>query len=151
MKRLICTIVIAYLTTTAAFAQATPAGLWKTFDGAGAPLTLVRILGPDEEGQYKGKIEKVLAGAEVYRPTCWKCQGYEQDRPVLGMTVLFQLTKGDEDSRYVDGILLDPRTGIKRKCQVNLINGGRTMKVRTSPVTVDTWSVLINLRSPHET
>ena len=72
---------------TAAAAEPTPVGLWKTIDDTTSqPKGLVRI--SERNGQFEGKIEKIFPKpGDDPAPKCDKCDGTRHNQPVLGMTI----------------------------------------------------------------
>jgi uncharacterized protein (DUF2147 family) len=109
-------------------AEPTPIGLWKTIDdNSGQPRGLVRIR--EVNGQFEGKIEKGFPKpGEDQPPKCEKCDGPRRNQPVIGMTILWGLTKqGDE---YQGGEVLDPESGKIYRAKITLIDGGKKLEVR---------------------
>lgn len=109
-------------------AELTPVGLWKTIDdNSGQPRGLVRIR--EVNGQFEGKIEKGFPKpGEDQPPKCDKCDGPRRNKPIIGMTILWGLTKqGDE---YQGGEILDPETGKIYRAKMKLIEGGKKLEVR---------------------
>jgi uncharacterized protein (DUF2147 family) len=106
----------------------TPAGLWKTIDdNTGQAKGLVRIR--EVNGQYEGKIEKAFPKpGEDPAPKCDKCGGSRRNQPVLGMTILWGLTRqGDE---FQGGEILDPENGKIYRAKMKLTDGGKKLEVR---------------------
>jgi uncharacterized protein (DUF2147 family) len=106
----------------------TPAGLWKTIDdNTGQPRGLVRIR--EVNGRYEGRVEKGFPRPdEKEPPRCDKCDGARRNQPVLGMTILWGLTKqGDE---YQGGEILDPESGKIYRARIKLIEDGKKLDVR---------------------
>ena len=66
-------------------------------------------------GQYEGRIEKIFPKpGDEPNPKCDKCAGVRHEQPVIGMTILWDLTKqGDE---YQGGQILDPENGKHLPC-----------------------------------
>jgi len=121
-------VLILLLPTLVLGAEPTPVGLWKTIDdSSGQPKGLVRIR--EVKGQFEGKIEKGFPKpGEDQPPKCEKCDGPRRNQPVIGMTILWGLTKqGDE---YQDGEILDPETGKIYRAKMKLIEGGKKLEVR---------------------
>jgi uncharacterized protein (DUF2147 family) len=121
-------IVLALLTFSVSAADLSPLGLWKTIDDhTGKPRGLVRILQVD--GEYLAKVEKIFPKpGEDPNPKCEKCEGTRHDQPVIGMTILWGLTKqGDE---YQGGQILDPENGKVYRAKMKLEDGGRKLQVR---------------------
>ncbi|MGH7874070.1 MAG: DUF2147 domain-containing protein [Candidatus Binatia bacterium] len=109
-------------------AESTPVGLWKTIDdNTGQPRGLVRIR--EVNGRYEGTVEKGFPRPdEKEPPRCDKCDGARRNQPVLGMTILWGLTKqGDE---YQGGEILDPESGKIYRAKMKLIEGGKKLEVR---------------------
>lgn len=117
------------LSSAAVFAaESTPLGAWKTIDDqTGKPRGLIRIT--EVNGQYQGKIEKTFPDAgEDPNPKCDNCSGVRRDQPVIGMTILWGLTKQGEE--YADGKVLDPENGKVYRAKMTLADGGKTLHVR---------------------
>jgi len=121
-------IVLALPWFSAHAADLSPVGLWKTIDDhTGKPRGLVRVTQVD--GEYQAKVEKIFPKpGEDLNPRCEKCEGTRHDQPVMGMTILWGLTKqGDE---YQGGEILDPENGKVYRAKMKLDDGGRTLHVR---------------------
>lgn len=119
---------LTLLAASSAFADGSPAGLWKSIDDAtGKPKALIRI--SEEGGVLTGKIEKLFrAPEEDQNPVCVKCEGELKDQPIIGMTILSGLKKdGDE---YAGGQILDPANGKLYKSKLTVQDDGRKLNVR---------------------
>ena len=109
-------------------AEPSPVGLWKTIDdNSGQPRGLIRIR--EVNGRLEGTVEKGFPKpGETQPPKCDKCDGARRNQPVLGMTILWGLTKqGDE---YQGGEILDPESGKIYRAKVKLIDNGKKLEVR---------------------
>jgi uncharacterized protein (DUF2147 family) len=118
----------ALIWSAAVAAELSPVGLWKTIDdNTGKPRGLVRIM--EVNGEYQGKVEKIFIEAGEDRdPRCEKCDGARRNQPVIGMTILWGLTKqGDE---YQGGEILDPETGKVYRAKMKLEGDGGKLGVR---------------------
>jgi uncharacterized protein (DUF2147 family) len=112
----------------AAVDPSSPVGLWTTIDDAtGKPKSLVRIW--ERNGKIFGTIQKLINPKDGDpNPMCDKCPGQLKDKPVVGMTIMRGLAKdGDE---WSGGTILDPESGNTYKVYVEVIEGGRKLKVR---------------------
>jgi uncharacterized protein (DUF2147 family) len=121
-------MVLVVLYTTAHAAEPSPIGLWKTIDdNTGQPRGLVRIR--EVNGQYEGKVEKIFPKPdEETNPKCEKCEGSRHSQPVIGMTILWGLTKqGDE---YQGGEILDPENGKVYRARMRFLDSGKKLDVR---------------------
>jgi uncharacterized protein (DUF2147 family) len=109
-------------------ADPTPVGLWKTIDDTtGQPKGLVRI--SERNGQLEGKIERIFPKpGDDPAPKCEKCDGTRHNQPVLGMTILWNLTK--QGGEYQGGEILDPENGRIYQAKMKLIDGDKKLEVR---------------------
>lgn len=117
------------LCATAACAQATPAGTWKTIDDkTGKPRGLVEI--SETNGVYSGKLVKSLLEADEHRSrVCDKCTDARKDQPLIGMTILSGLRKTG-DNEWSGGEILDPESGKIYKSKLSLTDDGARLNVR---------------------
>lgn len=129
MKKLFALALLAQLTWAgAAFAQTTPAGLWKTIDDeTKAEKSLVRI--SDSGGTFSGKIEKLLDPAKQ-ESKCDKCEGARKDQPINGMTIVEGVKKNADEAYWDGGTILDPNNGKTYKVRLTPKDGGKTLEVR---------------------
>jgi uncharacterized protein (DUF2147 family) len=121
-------ITLIVLHTTVYAAELSPTGLWKTIDdNTGQPRGLVRIR--EVSGQYEGKVERIFPKlGEPPDPKCEKCEGSRRNQPVIGMTILWGMTKqGDE---YQGGEILDPENGKVYRSRMKLVDNGKKLDVR---------------------
>jgi uncharacterized protein (DUF2147 family) len=118
----------ALVVHAAAFAQATPVGVWKTIDDDGkTEKSLVRVV--DNGGVLSGRIEKLLDPATKADAVCDKCTDERKDRPLLGLTVLRNL-KAAEDKEWWEGDITDPNNGKVYRARVRTIEGGKKLQMR---------------------
>lgn len=127
MNRIAATLLLASLSTVV-FAQETPAGLWKTIDDkTGQPKSLVRIT--ESQGVLTGKVEKLMRKPdEDQNPLCVECKGDLKDKPIIGMTILWDLKK--DGSEWSGGTILDPNNGKTYRSKLEVIEGGKKLSVR---------------------
>ena len=108
--------------------SASPVGLWKTIDDeTGEVKSLVRI---SEEGDSLiGRIDKLFPKpGKDPNPVCEQCPGDKKDKPILGMVIVWGLTKQDDE--WSGGFILDPNRGKTYKCKIKLEGAGGTLTVR---------------------
>jgi uncharacterized protein (DUF2147 family) len=127
-RSLLLLVTLVLINSAAHAADLSPLGLWKTIDDAtGEPRGLVRIR--EVNGQYEGRIEKIFPKpGDVPNPKCEKCAGVRHDQPVIGMTILWDLTKQGEE--YQGGQILDPENGKVYRARMKLIDNGQKLDVR---------------------
>ena len=121
-------ITLSLITFTAYAADLSPLGLWKTIDdttGEARGLVLIR----EVNGKYEGRIEKIFPKpGDEPNSKCDKCAGVRHDQPVIGMTILWNLTKQGEE--YQGGQILDPENGKIYSARMKLIDNGQKLDVR---------------------
>ena len=126
----IALIAAALMAHAAAFAQATPVGLWKTIDDeTKKEKSLIRIT--EAGGVFSGQVEKFLDPATKADVVCDKCTDERKDKPTLGMTLLRNVKKNANDAALWDGgDILDPINGKVYKVRLKPIDGGKKLEVR---------------------
>jgi len=121
--------VLTVLFSTTALAQATsPVGRWTTIDDeTKKPKSVISIY--EENGKLYGKIEKLYREpTEEQNPVCDKCEGALKNQPILGMVIMRDLKKDDDE--WTGGTILDPANGKTYKCKIAVEGGGKKLKVR---------------------
>ena len=123
-------LIAALLATAgAAYAQATPVGLWKTIDDkTKTERALVRIT--EAGGVLTGRIEKLLAADAKPDAKCDKCEDDRKDKPMLGLEIVRGVKKGDSDGLWDGGTILDSTEGKIYKVRMQPADGGKTLEVR---------------------
>ena len=109
------------------FANDSPIGLWKTIDDkTNKPRSLVRIV--EENGEYKGIIEKGLREDDNPERVCEKCDVPRKNQKIQGMTFMWGLKK--DGNEFKGGEILDPENGKIYRCKMKLVDGGKKLDVR---------------------
>ena len=123
-------VAAALLIHAAAFAQATPVGLWKTIDDeTKKEKSLIRVT--ETGGVLTGKLEKFLDPATKADVVCDKCNDERKDKAVLGMTLVRNVKKNADDAALWDGgDILDPNNGKVYKARLKPVDGGQKLEVR---------------------
>ncbi|MCU0775417.1 MAG: DUF2147 domain-containing protein [Ideonella sp.] len=121
--------VAALLAHGAAFAQASPAGLWKTIDDkTKKERSLVRIT--ESGGVFVGRIERRLDPAAKPDATCDKCTDDRKDKPIDGLEIIRAVKKSDGDNLWDSGTILDPEEGKTYRVRLQLADEGKRLEVR---------------------
>ena len=116
------------LAGAAAWAQSSPAGLWRTIDDDGkTEKSHVRIT--EAGGALSGRIEKI-ADASKQSARCADCEGARKDQPILGMTIIEGVRRASGAEHWDSGTILDPNNGKVYKVRMTLKDGGRALEVR---------------------
>jgi uncharacterized protein (DUF2147 family) len=120
------TLCLSLLAPHAWGAQATPVGYWTTIDDDGkTPSSVIQIY-PKGKKLF-GKIVQLINPREK-DPKCTACEGSRKDQRILGMEILRDFEQDDDE--WSGGHILDPRNGKEYKCYLELIDGGKRLKVR---------------------
>ena len=126
IKRIVLAAVL-FLLSQFSLAEDSPVGLWKTIDDkTNQPRSIVRII--EENGEYKGIVEKGLVANENPDRVCEKCDAPRKNQKILGMTFMWGLKKDGKD--YKGGEILDPDNGKIYRCKMSLSEDGKKLNVR---------------------
>ena len=128
MKKILITALLA-VAAGAAFAQASPVGLWKTIDDeTKTEKSLVRIV--ESGGVLGGKIEKLLDPAKQ-NDVCDKCSDERKGKPIVGLSIIRNAKQDGEDkSVWTGGEILDPNNGKTYRLRLKPLDGGKQLEVR---------------------
>ena len=128
IPKIALTIVLA-LAGSAALAQATPAGLWRTIDDDGkTEKSQVRI--SESGGVFSGKVEKIANPARQ-DARCDKCSDARKDQPLLGLVVIQGVrANAGEAGLWDGGEILDPNNGKTYKVRMRLTGEGKALELR---------------------
>lgn len=123
MKKLFLMTIVSAISAITMNAQSI-IGKWKSIDEkTNEAKSIVQIT--EKNGVYYGTITEILT--ENKDKKCDKCPGKLKGKPILGMTIIYDLKKdGDE---YTGGKILDPTTGKEYKCTMKL-NGKDKLDLR---------------------
>ena len=106
-----------------------PVGKWKTIgDDTKKPRSIVKITRNDA-GVLSGTIVHTYPmEGQPDDPVCVKCKGALKDKPIHGMTILRGLTY--DGKKWTGGTILDPEAGKTYKCFIEVLDGGKRIKLR---------------------
>ena len=126
----LCLGLFAAFSHTAAHAQATPAGLWKSIDDeTKKEKSLIRI--SESGGVFTGKLEKLLDPTAKADAVCDKCSDERKDKPLVGMTIIQRVKhSADDPERWDGGEIVDPNNGKSYKVRLTPADGGKRLDVR---------------------
>ena len=123
-----CSIACASLTTFAASIE----GYWKSIDDrTGEKLSIVEIR-KGADGTFRGKIlYRYPVPGGVALTHCTKCPPPYTNQPIVGLE-FFSGFKQDEKNPnlYVDGRVLEPKSGKIYKGKANLSADGKRLRLR---------------------
>jgi uncharacterized protein (DUF2147 family) len=103
-----------------------PEGRWVTIDDDGK--TAKSIVEIYQRGKkMHGKIVQLINPSRP-NPKCTECEGSRKNQPIVGMEIIWDLEKdGDE---WSGGYILDPDNGKSYRCYLEVVEGGKRLKVR---------------------
>jgi len=131
LKALLITVLFIFSSLAYATDESiTPVGQWQTIDDASKkPKSVVEIW--EKNGKLYGKIADVLFYSEENKDgLCGKCTGERHNKPIKGMTNIWDLTQDPSDKlKWIDGQILDPKNGKTYNCQITLSEDGKTLSV----------------------
>ena len=126
MKSLIAAVAFG-LVGSAALAQMSPVGLWKTIDDeTKKEKALVRVT--ESGGVVSGKIEKLLAADAKPDALCDKCEDDRKGKPIVGMEIIRNVKK--DGDVWAGGTILDSAKGKVYKVKMTPTDGGKKLEVR---------------------
>ncbi len=109
-------------------AEMTPIGSWKTVDDKTGKVKSIVEISDAGGGKLVGKVAQILQSDKGPNPTCDACSGDRKDKPVLGMTIMWDV-KQDGDV-WDGGSILDPNNGKTYSVKLTLIENGSKLQVR---------------------
>jgi len=122
------TLILALaLAASAAFAQVSPVGLWRSIDDkTGEAKAEIRIV--DSGGVLTGRIEKTLK--KDAKPTCEECRDERKGQAIQGLEIIRGARKAEGQDLWENGKILDPENGKEYTLKLAPIEGGQKLQVR---------------------
>lgn len=131
MKTLLAAALALALAAHAAFAQATPVGLWRNIDDkTGEAKAEIRIA--ESAGVLSGQIVRRLAKDAKADAVCDECKDERKGKPVDGLEIIRGARKAEGRDVWEGGKILDPENGREYTLRLTPIEGGRRLEVRGS-------------------
>lgn len=131
---LLIAAILTTFVTTAAFAQNSPLGLWRSVDDkTGEAKAEIRIT--ESGGLINGKVEKRLAKGTDGNAVCTECKDDRKGKPMQGLEILRSAPKDPAQaggSVWEGGKILDPENGREYTLRMTPIEGGKKLEVRGS-------------------
>ena len=114
MKKHITLLMLLFFAVSLQAQQATIFGQWKTIDDeTGKAMSIIEIYKKD--GKVFGKIIDILNPADRGK-TCIYCKGEDYDKPLIGLDIIKNLEKDDDE--YEGGTIFDPEKGKEYKAKL---------------------------------
>ena len=116
---------------TAAWAQMTPVGLWRSMDDkSGEAKSEIRIT--EAGGVLSGKVEKLLRKGADPAALCTECKDDLKDKPMVGLTIISNAKKAEGKDVWEGGKILDPENGKSYTLRLTPVDDGKKLDVRGS-------------------
>lgn len=133
MRKTFKTLLLALplcLAALSAQAADSAAGRWKTIDDKTGKVKSIVEISQAANGALTGKVVEILQSDKGPNPVCDGCEGANKNKPVKGMTILWNLSqdKGSH-SKWSGGTILDPANGKTYKSKLELQPGGGKLDV----------------------
>ncbi len=103
-------------------------GRWKTIDDKTGKVKSIVEITQATNGTLTGKVVDILHSDKGPNPVCDGCEGTNKNKPVKGMTILWNL-KADGANAWSGGTILDPGNGKTYKSKMKLQTGGAKLDV----------------------
>ncbi|WP_394004623.1 DUF2147 domain-containing protein [Luteimonas sp. WGS1318] len=110
------------LASLSASAQS-PVGRWKTIDDKTGQVKSIVEITQAANGTLSGRVAQVLQSDRGPNPTCDNCSGERRNRPITGMTILWDLRP--DGSEWSGGTILDPANGKTYRSKAKLLDANR--------------------------
>jgi uncharacterized protein (DUF2147 family) len=113
-------------------ADLTPIGYWKTIDDkTSAVLSIVQIYA-EKDGSLSGKVVEIMPVlGQKKTDACQACKGSLHNQPILGMEIMWGMKQDTPTSdTWVDGHVLDPKSGSVYSGKMTMLNDGQQLKLR---------------------
>lgn len=128
-NKLIATLLALPLLALSMSAMAADAtGRWKTIDDKTGKVKSIVEISKATNGTFSGKVVEIVNSDKGPNPLCDKCTGANKNKPIKGMTILWNL-KPDGTNEWAGGTILDPANGKTYKSKAELQAGGNKLDV----------------------
>lgn len=131
MRKTIKTLLLALPLMMAAMSASAAdgaVGRWKTIDDKTGKVKSIVEITQAANGTLTGKVVDILHSDKGPNPVCDGCEGANKNKPVKGMTILWNL-KADGANAWSGGTILDPGNGKTYKSKAKLQTGGAKLDV----------------------
>jgi uncharacterized protein (DUF2147 family) len=129
MKRTLAFVTL--LAAAGAWAQSTPAGLWRNIDDKTGEVKAEISIAETATGM-NGRIEKLLGKNAKPGDVCNECSGDRKGNLMVGLEIIRGAKKAPDKDVWEDGKILDPENGRDYRLRLTPIEGGKKLEVRGS-------------------
>lgn len=107
-----------------------PVGTWQTIDDVTHKPKAIIEISEASNHTLSGRIVKVI-NPEPGHELCKACEGAKHNQPIVGMTILENLSQSKRDPmEWSGGQILDPKNGKLYRCKMTLIENGYRLNVK---------------------
>ena len=110
-----------------ASAQQSAVGKWRTIDGDTGQAKSVVEITQASNGRLSGRILELINPSRP-NPVCDKCSDDRKGRPITGMEIIRGM-RPDGAGKWSGGTILKPDEGKVYRSKMELVDGGRKLKV----------------------
>ncbi|WP_117310981.1 DUF2147 domain-containing protein [Stenotrophomonas sp. G4] len=133
MRKTFKTLLLALplcLAALSAQAADSATGRWKTIDDKTGKVKSIVEISQAANGTLSGKVVEILHSDKGPNPVCDGCEGANKNKPVKGMTILWNLSQDKgTTSKWSGGTILDPANGKTYRSKIELQPGGGKLDV----------------------
>lgn len=133
MRKTFKTLLLALplcLAALSAQAADSAAGRWKTIDDKTGKVKSIVEISQAANGTLSGKVVEILHSDKGPNPVCDGCEGANKNKPVKGMTILWNLSQDKgTTSKWSGGTILDPANGKTYRSKIELQPGSGKLDV----------------------
>jgi uncharacterized protein (DUF2147 family) len=123
------TFLLASLISSAALAQLSPVGTWRSIDDATKEAKSEVVI-TEANGVLTGKISKLLRKEAKQDQVCTECADDRKGKAVIGLDIVRGAKKTEGKDVWEEGTILDPETGKIYKLKLTPLDGGKQLEVR---------------------
>ena len=121
-----------FLLPLTTFADVSIVGKWRNIDDqTGFSKGIIEIY-KEQDGTYAGKIYEINARpGYIPQEYCYKCSGEKRNKPIVGMTVIWNFVNTPEKPLHFDkGTILDPSSGKVYRGKLRLSENGKRLNLK---------------------
>lgn len=123
-------VIAAFFYSSALFANNDIVGKWKVVDSRSGVIKSISEVIKEPDGTFSVKIDRFVDSLRKENPYCTKCPPPFQNKPLLGLKLVWGLKPGNKPNEYVDGYALDIDSGKIYRGKAKLSDDGRRLKLR---------------------
>lgn len=110
----------------------TPIGYWKTIDDKTLQVLSIVQIYAEKDGSLSGKVVEIVPVlGQKSTDVCQMCKGRSHNQPIIGMQIIWGMMQdGVGSDTWVNGHVLDPKSGNIYSGKMTVLNNGQSLKLR---------------------